>query len=148
MLLLLAQIAMATVRADRPWSFSGIIGLPGGFGVDLGWQPSDRLGLDLQLSSWLAISDLGLQARGFVLADDRRALTVVGGVHALFAPILFEPGALDLELGLGGEYRAPTGFTIGGELGPALWLSDPHHTEGGGGISPAAFGRLRVGYSW
>ncbi len=139
-------LADAPLPTDPAWTVSGIVGFPGGLGVDVARRLTDGFALSGQLATWVAISDLGVRGRGFLVRGERWSFVVGGGVHALVAPVLFSPGALAVELGPGVAYQAPSGFTFGLDGGPALWLSLPHHTEGGGGVSVAEFAQLAVGW--
>ena len=149
MTLLLLSIALASNRLDRPTSVSGIVGWPGGLGVDVAHNFSEVFGIQGQAMSWIAFTDLGFRLRGYPVGGQHWALVTSGGLHVLFAPILFAPGALEAEVGVGTEYRGDRGFLFGLDLGPALWVTDPKRTEGGDGpLSLTFFGQLRLGYAW
>ncbi len=147
---MLLFIALARAEVPLPevpaWTVSGVVGFPGGLGVDVSRRLTDGFALSAQASTWLAVSDVGVRGRGFLVSGERWSFVVGGGVHALFAPVLFSPGALAVEVGPGFAYEAPSGFTLGMDAGPAVWLSLPHHTEGGDGVSLAEFVQLRVGW--
>src|SRR4051794_24009012 len=78
-----------STRVARPLTVSGVLGIPGGLGVDVSYQLNDRVALSGQASSWVAVTDVGAQVRFFPLVSERAGLYVAGGVHALYAPILF-----------------------------------------------------------
>lgn len=147
-MLLTVTLALADVPlpSESPWTVSGVVGLPGGVGVDVARRLTGGFALSGQVSTWVAITDLGVRGRGFLVRGERWSFVVGGGLHGLIAPVLFSPGALALEAGPGVDYQAPSGFELAVDGGPALWFSLPHHTEGGDGLSLAAFAQLRLGW--
>ena len=137
-----------TTRVSRPLTVSGIVGVPGGVGVDVSYQFNDRLALSGQASTWIAMTDVGAQARYFFVAYERSGFFVAGGLHALVAPALFPFAAPAISAEVGGEFRAQNGFTIGVGAG-VMGVYAPPGSEGGGnsfGIAPLA--RLRFGFSF
>lgn len=137
-----------STRVARPLTVSGVIGLPGGPGVDVSYHLSDRLAVSAQASSWLAVTDVGAQVRFFPLAGERAGLYLAAGPRALVAPILLSGIAPGLNTEIGGEFRGSGGFTIGGGIG-VTGIYVPRGSEGGGGhIEPAPHAQLRIGYSW
>ena len=137
-----------SARVARPLTVSGMVGLPGGVGVDVSYQYSDRLALSGQASTWIAMTDVGAQARYFFVAHERGGFFVAGGLHALVAPVLFPFAAPAISAEIGGEFRAQNGFTTGIGVG-VMGVYAPPGSEGGGnsfGLAPLA--RLRFGYSF
>lgn len=137
-----------STRETRPWTVAGTIGLPGGLGVDVGYQLHDRVQLSAHAASWVAVTDVGADVRLFPIAGERGGLYVATGVRGLIAPVLLKGVAPGINAEIGGEFRARNGFTIAGGIG-GIMAYYPPGSEGGGdewGVIPTL--NLRIGKSF
>jgi hypothetical protein len=130
-------------------TISGTAGLLGGVGLDVSYQLSDRLALAGQASSlFLVHNDVSAQVRFFPVASERAGLYLAGGVHGILSPVLFLGPAPGASLAIGGEFRAHSGFTIGGEVGAIGLYAPSEGSHSTWGPVVMANVQVRAGYSF
>lgn len=140
-----------SVRETRPTTIAGTVSFPGGVGVEVSHNLTDRVALSAEASSWLLVSDISAQVKLYPVAGEHAGLYVSAGPHLAVVPLV---SALDgsgsssmlfpgLGGEIGGEYRHESGFTIsGGVGGMVVHQLNSNNTA----VVPTA--QLRLGYSF
>jgi hypothetical protein len=146
----LAGAQALSVRERRPLTTALVVGAPGGAGLEVSFNTSDRTAFGGHATTWIAVTEAALFGRYFLLAGERAGLYAEGAVRAYYAPLLF--GERKLAPGLGGlvgaEWRAEGGFTAGLAAGATLtWVPLGAESEQGQ-VIPVPSVALRLGYSW
>ncbi|HYV44503.1 MAG TPA: hypothetical protein VFA20_06550 [Myxococcaceae bacterium] len=148
-----------SVRARRPNVLTGIVGLPGGIGIDYGHNFSEPFSLGARASMWPPfllggfLSELAVDGRWFFLGGEQWSLYLEASLGALVgSATAFALGtgvsssfALPrLGTVIGFEWRSAGGFTAGLSFGNNLFYV-PGLGQGQGPIVPSPTGYLQIG---
>jgi hypothetical protein len=125
---------------------SMVLRIPSGPGVDVAYRPWKRLEIGAEISSWLAVSEVGAYARGAFVTEGDSSLTLGARFHAiavLAAEAEGSPASKLASVELGFTHRM--GVTFWGiEVAKAAWVDGAWASDRSIGVTA----EFRYGAVW